>query len=96
MSKSEYKSFKKNGFVFDVTDTRGGASATTTSIAPKNSDEIKQSTGALGADKYVDIDTKNLEVELKGKTKGGVLDYKIKSDFNYADHVVGEGNVTKC
>jgi len=77
MSKAEYKDFKKNGFKYDPKDTRGGISATSTKIKPQNPDAIKKSTGALGADYFVDIDTKGKDVVLKGKTKGGVPDWKI-------------------
>ncbi|MGM5629394.1 RHS repeat-associated core domain-containing protein [Apibacter raozihei] len=80
MSKSEYKKFKKNGFKFDPNDSRGGISVTSTKVDPKNPDGIKRSTGALGADYYVDINTTGKNVELKGKTKGGVMDWKIKDD----------------
>ena len=59
MSKQEYKNFKKSGFTFDPNDSRGGISATTTSVKPINPDAIKKMTGALGADYYVDIDVSN-------------------------------------
>lgn len=83
MSKSEYKDLRKHGFTFDPSDTRGGLSSTSTSIDPVNPDAIRRSTGALGADYYVDIKTDDLDVELKGKTKGGVPDWKIKSSFKF-------------
>ncbi|WP_241810669.1 hypothetical protein [Serratia sp. 14-2641] len=95
MSKTEYKDFLKNGFKFDPTDTRGGISVTSVKVDPKNPDSIKRSTGALGADYYVDIDTKNKNVELKGKTKGGVMDWKIKDDVSPSD-VKNKGEVSKC
>ncbi|UVD80387.1 MULTISPECIES: hypothetical protein [Myroides] len=94
MSRSEYKAFKKNGFKFDPTDTRGGISVTSTKIKLQNRDAIKRSTGAFGADYYVDIDTKGKNVELKGKTKGGVMDWKIKDDVSPND-IVGSGKVYK-
>ena len=75
MSKAEYKNFIKKGFEFNVEDPRGGVSVTSVKVNPKNPDAIKRSTGALGADYYVDIDTKNKNIELKGKTKGGVMDW---------------------
>ena len=96
MSTSEFKDFKKNGFKFDPLDTRGVLSSTSISVEPKNSDRIKQSTGALGADKYIDIKTDGLEIELKGKTKGGVLDYKIKSNISFDEQVINYGSVKKC
>jgi RHS repeat-associated protein len=94
MSKTEYKEFRKNGFRFDPTDSRGGISATSTSVKPQNPDAIKRSTGALSADYYVDIDTRGKNVELKGKTKGGVMDWKIKDDVSVSD-IVGSGKVCK-
>lgn len=96
MSTSEFKDFKKNGFKFNPLDSRGGLSSTSISVKPKKPDSIRRSTGALGADKYIDIKTDGLDVELKGKTKGGVLDYKIKSDINFEDHVVDYGSVENC
>ena len=76
MSKKEYKTFNKYGFIYDPTDSRGGISVTSVKIDPKNPDAIKRSTGALGADYYVDIDTKGKKLELKGKTKGEIMDWK--------------------
>ncbi|MEK9236358.1 RHS repeat-associated core domain-containing protein, partial [Escherichia coli] len=95
MSKAEYKDFLKNGFVFDPTDPRGGISVTSVKVDPKNPDAIKRSTGALGADYYVDIDTTKKNVELKGKTKGGVMDWKIKDNVDPKD-IVNRGKVRKC
>ena len=94
MSKAEYKDFKKNGFKYDPKDTRGGISATSTKIKPQNPDAIKKSTGALGADYFVDIDTKGKDVVLKGKTKGGVPDWKIKDNVSKTD-IVSSGKVCK-
>lgn len=94
MSKEEYKQFKKNGFKFDPTDSRGGISTTSTKVNPKNPDALKRSTGALGADYYVDINTSGKQVELKGKTKGGLPDWKIKDDVSI-DDIVGSGKVCK-
>lgn len=37
--------------------------------------------------------TESIDVELKGKTKGGVLDYKIKSDID-PDRIVNHGICT--
>lgn len=93
MSKIEYKDFLKNGFKFDPIDTRGGISVTSVKVDPKNPDSVMRSTGALGVDYYVDIDTKN--VELKGKTKGGVMDWKIKDDVSPSD-VKNKGKMSKC
>ncbi|ECY1974207.1 RHS repeat protein [Salmonella enterica] len=95
MSKAEYKDFIKNGFEFNPADSRGGISVTSVKVDPKNPDAIKRSTGALGADYYVDIDTTNKNVELKGKTKGGVMDWKIKDNVHPND-IVGRGKVRKC
>ena len=94
MSKSEYKEFKKHGFNYDPSDSRGGLSSTSTSIRPVNSGAIKRSTGALGADYFVDINTDGLNVELKGKTKGGVPDWKIKGNVT-PDRIINSGKV-KC
>ncbi|WP_346882955.1 RHS repeat-associated core domain-containing protein [uncultured Algibacter sp.] len=94
MSKKEYKAFKKNGFKYNPKDSRGGISTTSTKIKPRNPDAIKRSTGALGADYYVDIDTKGKNVELKGMTKGGVPDWKIKDDVN-VDIKDKNGNIIK-
>lgn len=84
----------KNGFKFDPNDSRGGISATSTKVRPMNPDAIKRSTGALGADYYVDIDTRNKNVELKGMTKGGIPDWKIKDDVSPMD-IVKSGKVCK-
>lgn len=104
MSKADYKDFRKNGFKFDPSDSRGGISATTVQVKPKSPERIMGSTGATGADYFVDIDvtdrqvvkggktvTESIDVELKGKTKGGVLDYKIKSDID-PDRIVNHGS----
>jgi RHS repeat-associated protein len=94
MSKTEYKEFIKNGFKYDSDDSRGGISSTSTKVAPVNPDSIKRSTGALGADYYVDINVKDKNVILKGITKGGVADWKIQDDVNIGD-IVGSGRVRK-
>lgn len=39
-------------------------------VKPQNSSKIKNSTGALGADYYVDLDISGKNVSFKGKTKG--------------------------
>jgi hypothetical protein len=95
MSKAEYKDFLKNGFTFDPTDTRGGISTTSVHVEPRSPDAIKRSTGAIGADYYVDIDTTEKKVELKGKTKGGVMDWKIKDNVSPQD-IKNKGKVRKC
>ena len=97
MSSKEFKNFKKNGFTFDPKDPRGGISATSIHVDARNPDAIKRRTGALGADYYIDIDTRNLDVTYKGKTKGRLPDWKIRSslDFN-SDAIVGHGKVSKC
>ncbi|WP_127956682.1 RHS repeat-associated core domain-containing protein [Serratia microhaemolytica] len=96
MSKAEYNHFMRHGFTFDPTDTRGGVSATSTKIEPVRPDAIKRSTGALGADYYVDINTKDKNVELKGKTKGGIPDWKIKDNIDAENDVIKKGRVRKC
>ena len=94
MSKKEYKDFKKKGFEFKDKDPRGGISTTSTSVKPQNPDYIKKETGALGADYYVDINTEGKKVELKGKTKGGLPDWKIKDDISPED-IKSSGKVCK-
>ena len=94
MSKQEYKQFKKNGFVFDPNDSRGGISSTSTKIRPENPDMIKRSTGAMGADYYVDIDVSNKNVFFKGMTKGGVPDWKIQDNVDVSD-IINSGRVKK-
>lgn len=94
MSKKEYKKFKKNGFKFEDKDPRGGISTTSTSVKPQNPDYIKKETGALGADYYIDINTEGKKVELKGKTKGGLPDWKIKDDISPED-IKSSGKVCK-
>ena len=94
MSKSEYKNFKKNGFTYNSKDTRGGISGTSVSVEPINPDAIKRGTGALGADYFIDIDTTGLNVELKGKTKGGLPDWKIKDNVT-PNRIINSGKV-KC
>jgi hypothetical protein len=94
MSKKEFKHFQDEGFVYDPKDSRGGISVTSVKVDPKNPDAIKRSTGALGADYYVDIDTTKKHVELKGKTKGGVMDWKIKDNVTNED-IINSGRVRK-
>nr|WP_256548270.1 S-type pyocin domain-containing protein [Xenorhabdus bovienii] len=94
MSKKEFKHFQDEGFVYDPEDPRGGISVTSVKVDPKNPDAIKRSTGALGADYYVDIDTAKKHVELKGKTKGGVMDWKIKDNVTNED-IINSGRVRK-
>lgn len=94
MSKQEYKQFKKNGFTYDPNDSRGGISTTTTNVKPYNPDAIKNKTGALGADYYVDIDVSNKNVFYKGPTKSGLPDWKIKDNVDVID-IVGSGKVRK-
>nr|WP_240651725.1 hypothetical protein [Serratia microhaemolytica] len=94
MSKKEFKKFISNGFKYDPADPRGGISVTSVKVQPKDPDAIRNSTGALGAEKYVDIDTSKMRVELKGKTKGGVMDWKIKDNVTI-DDIVGTGSVSK-
>lgn len=94
MSWREYKNFKKNGFTYDPTDPRGEISATVTSIPPKNPDRIKNLTGALAADYYVDIDISNKKVAFKGNTKKGRMDIKIKDNISPSD-IVNSGFVKK-
>lgn len=93
MSKKEFKDFKKNGFVYDPSDSRGGISATSL-IEPKNPQAIKNSTGALGADYYIDIDVTNKNVMLKGKTKGNLPDWKIQSNVSFQE-IIDYGKVRK-
>lgn len=78
MLKQEYKQFKKNGFVFNPNGPRGGISSTSIKIRPGNPDMIKRSTGALGADYYVDIDVSNKNIFFKGITKAQYLIGKFK------------------
>lgn len=94
MSKAEYKQFKKNGFIFDAADSRGGISSTSVHVKAVNPDKIKKSTVALGADYYVDINVSSKNVFVKGKTKGGVLDYKIQDNI-YIEDIIGSGRVKK-
>ena len=94
VSKSEAKSLKRKGFKYDKDDSRGGLSSTSTSVKPSRPDKIKRDTGALGADKYVDIDVSNKNVKLKGKTKGGLPDWKIQDNVSPSD-IVGSGSVSK-
>ncbi len=94
MSESEYKVFMKNGFTYNALDSRGGISSTSVKVKPYNPDGIKLSTGALGADRYVDIDVYDKIVFYKGKTKGSLVDYKIQSDVSITD-IVGKGRVRK-
>jgi RHS repeat-associated protein len=94
MSKEEFKAIKKDGFKYNPNDSRGGLSSTSKNIAAKNSSKIKKSTGALHADYFVDINVKGKNVGLKGMTKGGVPDWKIRTDINPAD-IINSGKVLK-
>ena len=97
MSSKEFKNFKKNGFTFDPKDPRGGISVTSIHVDARNPDAIKRSTGALGADYYIDIDTRDLDVTYKGKTKGRLPDWKIRSSLDFdSKAIVGHGKVSKC
>ncbi|PIT22589.1 hypothetical protein BGI37_13930 [Snodgrassella alvi] len=95
MSNEEFKRFKDEGFKFNPNDSRGGISATSVKVKPVNRDAIKRSTGALGADYYVDINTESKNVELKGRTKGGVMDWKIKDNIS-TNEIINKGRVKKC
>ena len=95
MSSKEFKNFKKNGFTFDPKDPRGGISVTSIHVDARNPDAIKRSTGALGADYFVDIDTSELKVVRKGKTGGRVMDWKIKDNVP-RDAIKKKGRVKKC
>ena len=44
--------------------------------------------------KFIDINTKNKKVSLKGKTKYGLPDWKIKSNVFWSD-VINHGKVKK-
>ena len=68
--------------------------STTSLIKPVNPDAIKKHTDALGADYFIDINTKNKKVSLKGKTKYGLPDWKIKSNVFWSD-VINHGKVKK-
>ncbi|MFC2995157.1 hypothetical protein ACFODO_07730 [Acinetobacter sichuanensis] len=48
----------------------------------------------MAADCFIDIDTSDLNVQLKGITKGGLPDWKIKDSFD-SEHVVNSGRVSK-
>ena len=52
------------------------------------------STGALGADYYVDIKTTDMNVVLKDMAKGGLPDWKIRSDVTLGD-IIGSGRVSE-
>ena len=97
MSSKEFKNFKRHGFTFDPKDPRGGISATSINLKARNPDYIRNATGALGADYYIDIDTSELDVTYRGKTKGRLPDWKIRSslDFN-SEAILGHGKVSKC
>lgn len=90
----EMKQMKKKGFVYDPKDPRGGISATSVNVPPCDPDKIRNRTGALGAGCYADINTKDLNVVLKGITKGGLPDWKIKDNVT-PDRIVGSGKVRK-
>ena len=69
MSSKEFKNFKRHGFTFDPKDPRGGISATSIHLEARNPDYIRNATGALGADYYIDIDTSELDVKYKGRQR---------------------------
>jgi RHS repeat-associated protein len=94
LDKAELKTLQNEGFTFDPLDTRGGLSATSIHVDPKRPDNVRNCTGAHSADYYADIATVGLDVQFKGKTKGGVYDYKIKSSFG-PEHIVDKGKVRK-
>ena len=95
MSSKEFKNFKRHGFTFDPKDPRGGISVTSINVDARNPNYIRNATGALGADYYVDIDTSKLKVERKGKTKGRVMDWKIKDNVPVTA-IIKKGRVKKC
>lgn len=73
----------------------GGISATSIHLQARNPDYIRNATGALRADYY--IDTRNLDVTYKEKTKGRLPDWKIRSSLKfYSKAIVGHGKVSKC
>ena len=95
MSSKEFKNFKRHGFTFDPKDPIGGISATSIHLEARNPDYIRNATGALGADYY--IDTRKLDVTYKGKTKGRFPDWKIRSSLKFdSKAIVGHGRVKKC
>ena len=97
MSSKEFKYFKRHGFTFDPKDPRGGISATSINLKARNPDYIRNATGALGADYYIDIDTRNLDVKYKAPTKKGWPDWKIRSSLKFdSKAIVGHGKVSKC
>ena len=81
MSSKEFKNFKRHGFTFDPKDPIGGISATSIHLEARNPDYIRNATGALGADYY--IDNRNLDVTYKSPTKKGWPEWKIRSSFNF-------------
>ena len=97
MSSKEFKNFKRHGFTFDPKDPRGGISATSIHLEARNPDYIRNATGALGADYYIDIDTRKLDVKYKAPTKKGWPDWKIRSSLDFdSEEIVGHGKVSKC
>ena len=97
MSSKEFKKFKTHGFTFDPKDPRGGMSATSVHVDARNPDYIKNVIGALGADYYIDIDTSELDVTYRGKTKGRLPDWKIRSSLKFnSEAILGHGKVSKC
>lgn len=69
MSKAEFKYFIRHGFTFDLTDSRGGISAISVKVPPRNPDYIKNKTGALGDDYYVDIKTTGKNSSYEGRKR---------------------------
>ena len=65
---------------------------TSTKVKPQHPELIKKNTGALGADFYVDINTAGKNVRFKGKTKGGLPDWKIMDDVLPSD-IIDQGRV---
>ena len=97
MSSKEFKNFKRHGFTFDPKDPRGGISATSINVDARNPNYIRNATGALGADYYIDIDTRKLDVTYKGPTKKGKPDWKIRSGLKFrSEAIVGHGRARKC
>ena len=73
---------------------RTNSPCTSTHVKPCDPDKIKNRTGALAADCYADINTKGLNVQLKGMTKGGLPDWKIKDDVEI-ERIISHGTVRK-
>ncbi|MGL6194814.1 MAG: hypothetical protein ACRC2T_08335 [Thermoguttaceae bacterium] len=90
VSRSEYKNIKKNGITFNP-NIGSGIPATTTKVAARVSDWLKNVLDARYAKYYVDIDLSGICYQIK-RTKAGVTEITIMGNVPVSA-IIGGGRV---